>query len=162
VSVPEWNRELLDMVLKQTNTSPRPGRLSTALTGELLATSTLAGVLRNLEAPTTLAIISDASLLVMLPRLMLPHFNAAGGRRWSHLVGAANMAEQTKNLDWRRVLDVACKQKVLRLIGHLWSAGDDIAYVPADPAFDARALVALSWMRSKQESPGLGPGTPTR
>lgn len=147
--LPAWRHDIFAEAGARAGIAVKADAWSTNLSGEQLGISALAAVLRGLPAPTAREDVERAVILVVLPRLMQPHFGATAGKRWRSMVGKENLAVTSVAafaIPWATVLRKAIQQRVLAEDSDgRWSAGPDVADAPA-PALDARALVALSWL----------------
>jgi hypothetical protein len=147
--LPAWGHEIFAEVETRTEIALKPDAWSTNLSGEQLGISALAAVLRGLPASTAREDVERAVVLVVLPRLMQPHFEGASTKRWRSVVGKKDLAVASVTalaIPWGNVLRKAIQQRVLAEgLNGLWHAGPDVGDAPA-PALDARALVVLSWL----------------
>jgi hypothetical protein len=146
--LPAWGHDIFAEAGTRVGIALKADAWSTNLSGEQLGISALAAVLRGLPAPTAREDVERAVVLVVLPRLMQPHFDGTSAKRWRSMVGKKDLAVASVTafaIPWGNVLRKAIQQRVLAEGSNgLWYAGPDVGDAPA-PALDARALVVLSW-----------------
>ncbi|HSK46628.1 MAG TPA: N-6 DNA methylase [Coriobacteriia bacterium] len=149
--LPAWGAELFSDVAARAQVKLEAGTWGTSLSGMDLGMAALAAVLRNLPGPRTREDIEHAVILVLLPRLMLPNFDSTSAKTWRNVIGRENLdvtSVSAFGIPWSSVIHRARQQNVLRVEADgQWSAGTDVDDAPS-LAFDARALVVLSWLET--------------
>ena len=147
--LPAWGHDIFAEVGTRTEFALKADAWSTTLSGEHLGMSALAAVLRSLPEPRAREDIERAVVLVVLPRLMQPHFDDTSAKRWRSAIGKKDLAVASVSafaIPWAIVVHKAIQQGVLAETSNgRWYAGPDVGDAPA-PALDARALVVLSWL----------------
>jgi hypothetical protein len=113
------------------------GRREIALTGVDLGIAALAAVLRNMGGPAWRDEVERAVVLSVLPGPL------------SRFDNGPSIA--TLSIPWAEVLRRAIVEHLLAVDEDgRWRAGSDIDDAPSD-ILDARALAALSWLRSVRD-----------
>lgn len=112
----------------------------------------LAAVLRNAGEPLKSRAVEEAVVLVLVPRLLRDVLPPKAAAQWDAAVGRDSI--ELRNLHWLRVVRLALQTGVLAWTeeGDLWEAGEEIAG-PFEPSLNARAIVALSYLASKEVEP---------
>lgn len=146
-----WSPDLLPAVATKTGLAASAGRWGTTLTGVDLGIAALAAVLRNMDGPASSDEVERAVVLSVLPGLLQSKFDTQTARQWRQAIGTANMnltSIAALSIPWAEVLRRAAVEHLLEVDAHgRWRAGADINDAPSD-VLDARALVALAWLRS--------------
>ncbi len=149
--IPAWSPDVLPAVATKTGLAASAGRWGTMVTGVDLGIAALAAVLRNMGAPASRDEVERAVVLSVLPGLLQSKFDAQTAPTWRRAIGAANMNVSSiaaLSIPWAEVLRRAAVEHLLVVDADgRWRAGADISDAPSD-VLDARALVALSWLKS--------------
>jgi hypothetical protein len=147
LALPAWRPEILVEVAARAEVRLAAGTWATSLSGVDLGMTALASVLRNLPKPSSREDVERAIVLVLLPRLMLPHFDSMSAP-WRTVIGRENLDVSTVSvfeIPWNAVIRRAIQQNVLEEVDGRWCAGTDVADA-SSPEFEARTLVVLAWL----------------